>query len=135
VIRHAVPAVLVLVLAACGGSSDDDDEAAAAQQAVRDFVEATNARDGDRLCGELLTEEYKEQASGAVGEAAERSCRRQLELTTGLTLGVVSIGRTTVDGERATVRAVLDTDGVQAPRLFRLEKEDGSWKLASGESG
>jgi hypothetical protein len=135
VVRYAVPAVLALVLAACGGGGEDDDEAAAARQAVRDFVEATNERDGDKLCGELLTQEYKEKVSGSVGEAADESCRRQLELTTGLTLDLVSVGRTNVDGDNATVRAVLDTDGVQAPHLFQLEKEDGDWKLASGASG
>jgi hypothetical protein len=126
--------MLAIVLAACGGG-DDDDEAAAARQAVRDFVEATNERDGDKLCGELLTQEYKEKVSGSVGEAADDSCRRQLELTTGLTLDLISVGRTNVGGEEATVRTVLDTDGVQAPHLFQLEKEDGAWKLASGASG
>jgi hypothetical protein len=125
--------MLAVVLAACGGGGDDD-EAAAARQTVRDFVEATNERDGDKLCGELLTQEYKEKVSGSVGDAADESCRRQLELTTGLTLELISVGRTSVDGEQATVRAVLDTDGVQAPHLFQLEKEDGAWKLASGAS-
>jgi len=134
VARYAAPVLLALLLAACGGGADGDDEAAAARQTVRDFVEATNERDGDTLCGKLLTQEYKERVSGSVGDAAEQSCRRQLALTTGLTLDVVSIGRTTVDGERATVRAVLDTDGVRAPHLFQLEKEDGAWKLASGAS-
>lgn len=122
--------MLLLGLAACGGS----DEKADAQQTVRDFVEATNERDGERLCGELVTQEFKEQATGATGERVDRVCERQLELTRGLTLDLVAVGATKIEGRRATVRTRLDIDGVTAPRIFALEKEDGSWKLASGSS-
>jgi hypothetical protein len=123
---------LLLALAGCGGGDDDPGEVT---QTVRDFVEATNERDGKRLCGELLTREYMEKSTGATGDQAEDACREQLELTTGLRLELISIGSTKVDGDRATVRAVLDADGVRAPRLFRLEEEDGRWKLADGSSG
>lgn len=122
--------MFLLGLAACGGS----DEKADAQQTVRDFVEATNQRDGKRLCGELVTQQFKEQATGATGERVDRICERQLELTRGLKLDLLGVGRTKIDGERATVSTRLDIDGVTAPRIFALEKEDGSWKLASGSS-
>jgi hypothetical protein len=125
----ALPA-LALGLFACGG-----DDAADARQAVRDFVEATNERDGDRLCGDLVTEEFKEKATGATGDRVDEVCREQLELTTGLELRLLSVGRTEIDGDRATVRTRLDVDGVKAPRVFALEREDGSWKLASGSGG
>ncbi len=128
----ATPLALALGLAACGGAGNEEVEA---QQAVRDFVEATNARDGDRLCGELITRDFKEQATGATGDQVDAVCEQQLELTTGLDVELLGIGRTEVEGDRATVRARLDIDGVRAPRVFRLEKEDGSWKLASGSSG
>jgi hypothetical protein len=98
-------------------------------------VKATNDRDGETLCGDLLTQEYMEKATGATGDRAEEACRKQLELTTGLQLDLISIGRTKLDGDEASVRAVIDTDGVQTPRLFRLEMEDGRWKLADGSSG
>jgi hypothetical protein len=127
-----LPVLLLLAVAGCGGGDDDPGEV---QQTLRDFVKATNDRDGETLCGDLLTQEYMEKATGATGDQAEDACRRQLELTTGLQLDLISIGRTKLDGDEATVRAVLDTDGVRAPRLFRLEKEDGRWKLADGSSG
>ena len=124
---------LALALPACGGGGDDDGDDA--EQVVRDFVEATNARDGDTLCGELLTQEFKEKATGATGDRADEVCKQQLELTKGFKLKLVSIDKTTVDGDTATVRTVLNVDGVQAPRVFRLAKEDGDWRLAAGSSG
>ena len=123
---------LLLALAGCGGGEDDPDEV---RQTVRDFVAATNERDGETLCGELLTQGYLEKSTLARGDQADEACRRQLELTTRLRLELISIGRTEVDGDLATVRAVIDADGVRAPRLFRLEREDGRWKLADGSGG
>jgi hypothetical protein len=128
-----LPLLLLLALAGCGGGDDDDPDEV--DQTVRDFVTATNQRDGKKLCGDLLTQEYMEKATGATGDRAEAACRQQLEVTTGLQLGLISIERTKVDGDEATVRAVIDTDGVRTPRLFRLEQEDGRWKLADGSSG
>jgi predicted lipid-binding transport protein (Tim44 family) len=123
---------LLLALAACGGGADDPDEV---RQTVRDFVKATNERDADTLCGELLTREYLEKSTLATGDRTDEACRRQLDLDSDLRLELLSIGRTEVDGDSATVRAVIDADGVRAPRLFRLEREDGRWKLADGSSG
>jgi hypothetical protein len=123
---------LLLALAGCGGG--DEDDPGDVTGTVRDFVEATNERDGKRLCGELLTREYMEKSTGATGDQAEDACREQLELSAGPRLRLISVGRAEIDGDRATVRAVLDSDGVVAPRLFRLEREDGDWKLADGAS-
>jgi hypothetical protein len=123
---------LLLALAGCGGGDDDPGEV---RQTVRDFVEATNQRDGDTLCGELLTQEYLEKSTLATGDRAGEACRDQLDKTVGLRLKLISVGRTQVDGDDATVRAVLDTDGVRAPRLFQLEREDGRWKLSDGTEG
>ena len=117
-----------MALTACGGSDDEAD----AQQTVRDFVEATNERDGERLCGDLVTQKFKEQATGATGDRVDRICEQQLELTTGSSSKLIAVGGPMVDGERATVRTRLDIDGVKAPRVFELQKEDGTWKLASG---
>jgi hypothetical protein len=124
--------LLLVVLAGCGGGDDDPGEV---RQTLRDFVEATNEQDGERLCGQLLTQEYMEKSTGATGDQADDACRQQLDVATGLRLQLDSIGRTEIDGDQATVRAVVVADGLRAPRLFRLEQEDGRWKLADGSSG
>jgi hypothetical protein len=131
VARLALALVLALAVAlsACGGGGDDSKDV---QQAVRDFVQATNTRDGDRLCGELLSQEYMEKATGAQGDKAEGECKDQLALIKGLKLRLVSVGAAKVDGDSAVVRATIVTGGQRMTRRFELAKEDGSWKLVGG---
>jgi hypothetical protein len=128
VARIALVLALAVALSACGG----DDDAKDAQQAVRDFVQATNDRDGDRLCGDLLSQEYMEKATGAQGDKAEDACKQQLDLIKGLKLRLVSVGAAKVDGDAASVRATIVTSGQRTTRRFELAKEDGSWKLVGG---
>jgi hypothetical protein len=120
--------LLPLALSGCGGGDDSKD----AEQAVRDFVQATNDRDGNRLCGELLSQAYMEKATGASGDKAKDACRDQLSLIKGLRLRLVSIGATKVDGDEAIVRATIATGGQRTSRRFQLAKEDGDWKLVGG---
>ena len=126
--RIALVLALAVALSACGGGDDSKD----AQQAVRDFVQATNDRDGDRLCGQLLSQEYMEKATGASGDKAEDACKQQLDLIKGLKLRLISIGAVKVGDDKATVRATIATGGQRMPRRFELVKEDGDWKLAGG---
>ena len=121
----AAPALL---LPGCGGGDDKED----IEQTVRDFVSATNDRDADTFCGEIVTQEFLEQSTGATGDEAEDECKRQLEAIKGLEVELVEISKTEVDGESATVRAVIKTQGDSRPQTLRLEQEDGRWKLAGG---
>jgi hypothetical protein len=126
--RLAPLLVLVLVLGACGGG----DDGAQVKQTVRDFVKATNERDGDRLCDDLVTQDYLEKATGATGDKANDACKQQLDLITGLRLRLLALGEPKVDGDSATVRATIAIGSQRTPRRFELQKEDGDWKLASG---
>ena len=121
-------AALAVAPAACGGGDDRED----IEQTVRDFVSATNDRDADAFCGEIVTQEFLEQSTGAKGDEAEDECKRQLESIQGLEVELVEIRKTEVDGDSATVRAVIETQGDSTTQTLRLEKEDGGWKLAGG---
>jgi hypothetical protein len=126
--RLAPLLVLLLVLGACGGG----DDSAEVKETVRDFVKATNDRDGDRLCDDLVTQEYLEKATGATGDKANDACKQQLDLITGLRLRLLALGEPKIDGDSATVRATIAIGSQRTPRRFELDKEDGDWKLASG---
>ena len=126
--RLAPLLVFLLLLGACGGG----DDSAEVKQAVRDFVAATNARDGNELCDHLVTQDYLEKATGATGDKANDACKQQLGLITGLKLRLLRVGEPKLDGDSATVRATIAIGSQRTPRRFELQKEDGDWKLASG---
>jgi hypothetical protein len=120
-------AAAALALAACGDDDKDDVE-----QTVRDFVSASSEPDPEAFCGEIVTQEFLEQATGATGDRAEDECKRQLEEASGVDAELVEIRRTEIDGDEATVRAVIRTQGRSATQTLRLEQEDGRWKLSGG---
>jgi hypothetical protein len=120
-------AVAALAPAGCGDDDKDDIE-----QTVRDFVSASSEPDPDAFCGEIVTQEFLEQATGATGDRAADECRRQLEESPGVEAELVQIRSTEIDGEEARVRAVIRAQGQAATRTLRLEQEDGRWKLAGG---
>jgi Domain of unknown function (DUF4878) len=119
---------LLVALSGCGGGDDQSD----AEQTVRDFVQATRERDADMFCDELVTQEFLEQTIGATGDKARESCKREFKNLSGLRVDLVRIEKTTVDGEHATVTAVLNRQGQRIKQELRLKKEDGDWKLAGG---
>jgi ketosteroid isomerase-like protein len=121
----------VAVLAACGGGDDKD----AVDQTVRDFVKATNERDAEAFCEDLITQEFLEQSTGATGDNAKESCRKQFSRLKGLKVELVRITSTEVDGDEATVKAVLRTQGQVQDQVLRLEKEDGDWRLTGNPGG
>jgi hypothetical protein len=118
---------LHVAVSGCGGSDNDKEDA---EQTVRDFVQATRERDADRFCDELVTQEFLEQTIGATGDKAKESCKREFSNLRGLRVTLVRLVKTEVDGDNATVTAVLDRQGQPIREKLRLKKEDGDWKLA-----
>jgi ketosteroid isomerase-like protein len=117
---------LLVAVSGCGGGDDKTD----AEQTVRDFVQATRERDADKFCDELVTQEFLEQTIGATGDKAKESCKREFRNLRGLRVTLIRVVRTEVDGDTATVTAVLDRQGQRLRQELRLKKEDGDWKLA-----
>jgi hypothetical protein len=126
VVRRIALICLLVAVSGCGGGDDKKD----AEQTVRDFVQATRERDADRFCDELVTQEFLEQTIGATGDKAKESCKREFKNLRGLRVTLVRIVKTEVDGDNATVTAVLDRQGQTIKEKLRLKKEDGDWKLA-----
>jgi predicted PilT family ATPase len=126
VARYAALICLLALLAGCGGDDKKD-----AEQTVRDFVTAVREQDADTFCDELVTEEFLGQFSGATGDKARESCKRELKSVTGLQdIKLVKVRSTKVDGDEAAVTAVIERQGRRLPQVYRLKKEDGDWKLA-----
>ena len=114
------------------GSRIVADDAEDVRQALRDFVQATNARDGDELCGELLTQEYLEKYTGATGDDARDQCRELLDATQeGLSIELVEVKRVRVDGDRARVTTTVRTNSGETEQTYTLVKQDGDFRVTS----
>jgi predicted PilT family ATPase len=126
VVRFAVLICLVALLVGCGGDDKKD-----AEQTVRDFVTALQKRDADTFCDKLVTEEFLGQFSGATGDKAKESCKRELNSLTSLEkVKLVKVESTKVSGDDAAVTAVIERQGQRLKQVYRLKKEDGDWKLS-----
>jgi ketosteroid isomerase-like protein len=118
---------LLALLAGCGGDDKKD-----AEQTVRDFVKAVNERDADAYCDDLITQAFLEKSTFAKGDQASESCKRTFKAIKGLHIELVRIVKTEVDGDKATVVAVLKRPNGQIRQQLQLEKDGGDWKLSGG---
>jgi ketosteroid isomerase-like protein len=126
----ALAALWALGLSACGGNDKDE-----VDTTVRDFVTATNARDANKFCDHLASQQFLEQSTGAKGGKARDACHQQMKSLKSLKLKLQKISSTKVDGDNARVRTVLLVQGQTQDQVFRLRKEGGDWKLAGGAGG
>jgi hypothetical protein len=126
VVLALVCALVVGGVGACGGDDKSD-----AEDTVKEFFKATRERDADKFCGELISKEFLQQATGATGDRAQDACKRQVkELRVNIKL--VKIKETKIDGDDATVTATLESQGRKQDQVLRLTKEDGDFKLSAG---
>jgi len=125
--RLAAAALLVaaLCLTGCGGNPQQQ-----ARKAVRDFVKATNDRDGHQYCDKLVTKAFVEDATGATGKDARDVCKRQLNLQRVPKIHLVDIESIKVHGDRARVTALLESGGESHPQVLLLRKQGGNWRIA-----
>jgi hypothetical protein len=114
-------------LAACGGGDDKQQ----AGDTVKQFFAALQKRDAGKLCDRLLTKDLLERTTGATGDRAGQECRRQFKALKATDFKLLSVGKVTVNGDKATVQATIERQGQGQPQVFRLQKEDGDWRLAN----
>jgi hypothetical protein len=116
----------VIGLSACGGGDDQ----AQVRDTVKQFFTALQKKDANKLCDRLLSKDFLKQTTLGTGDP-KKECRRQFKelKTTGFKL--VRVGKVTLDGDRASVAAVIERDDQAQPQVFRLKKEDGDWRLAN----
>ena len=125
-------AALICLLAAVAGCGGGDDKADA-EQTVRDFVDGharARRRHVLRRAGDPGVSRADHRRDGRQGEASRASASSRA--MTGLRMQARAGSQSTkVDGDKATVTAVLRAPGpAQARRCSALKKEDGDWKLA-----
>jgi hypothetical protein len=129
---RALPILLVAVLAVagCGGGGDDRSDV---EGVVKDFAKAVTESDGKTFCNELVTRDYLEKTVGATGGNAVEQCEKQISQVRQGTFKVVKFDKVEIDGETATVTAQVRKQGRTVPQVFRLEKQDGEFRLTSNQ--
>jgi outer membrane lipoprotein-sorting protein len=113
-VRRLALICLLVAVSGCGGDDKKD-----AEQTVRDFVDALNTHDAEKTTFNTGDE-----------DKARQSCKSEFRNLTGLKVNLARIEKTKVDGDSATVTAVITRQGQRIKQKLLLKKEDGDWKLA-----
>jgi hypothetical protein len=123
--------VLAALIAGCGGTTSSATNFSGADQGVAEQVEelqaAAEARDGDEVCGQLLSARLREamRADGA-------SCAAQVEEAfSDADDFELEVERVQVQGDTATARVRARIDGAERPRDLALVRERGGWRIDS----
>jgi hypothetical protein len=119
--------LLCLVVAGCGGGDDKGD----VENVIKDFATAVSESDGKTFCNDLVTRDYLEKTVGATGDNAVDQCEKQIDGLQQRGFRIVKFDKVEIKDDKATVTAQVETQGRTAPQVFRLEKQDGKFRLTS----
>ena len=120
-----------LCVAGCGGGGGDD--RSDVEGVLKDFAKAVTESDGEKFCNDLVTRDYLEKTVGATGDNAVKQCEQQISQLKQGNFKIVKFDKVEIDGDTATVTAQVQTQGQTVPQVFRLEKQDGSFRLTSNQ--
>jgi hypothetical protein len=122
---------LTLVAAACLGACGGGNDKKEAGDTVKQFFTALQKRDAAKLCDRLLTKGFIERTIGATGDQAKKECKSEFKLLKTSDFKLVSVDKVTVNGDKARAETTIERGGQTQPQIFRLQKEDGDWRLAN----
>lgn len=122
--------LLALALAApltgCGSREPSDEEKV--RTMLASLAEATAAKDYQRLCDEIFARELLRGIS-EIGLPCEVAMRNALD---GVEDPRLTVGRVSVDGERASAEVRTSAKGEEPSRdTVRLVKVKGEWRVSS----
>jgi hypothetical protein len=111
------------VLAGCGGNDRDN-----VQAKMQQFLHATASKDYNTLCAQVLAPNLLERLASS-GVPCETAMRIALS---GVRNPTLSIGRITVNGQRASAITLTGATGQQASLdAIELVKTGQGWRVAS----
>ena len=122
--------LLGLVFSACGGGGNDEGDV---KKVIKDFAKAVTESDGKRFCNDLVTREYLEKTVGATGDNAVEQCEKQIDSLQQGSFTIAKFDKVEIKDDKATVRAQVKSGGRTSPQVFRLEKQDGDFRLTSNQ--
>jgi len=122
--------VLALIVAGLFLVVRDDDDGGSPEQAVRDFFDASKAKDCDRLV-ELVVERSWSQNGTVTREKAVEQCTDEMESGPQLDTELKSVKTTSEKDDKAVVQVSYTLDDEAVDTEIDLVKEDGDWKIDS----
>jgi hypothetical protein len=123
-------AVLALLAPGCGGSDPDE--------AVRDYLDAVVAQDGERACDQLTDELRREIERAPAARGQGRTCAGVMELMAGLNPALTKQDVEELDiaveedGDRAV--ATLQSPLARREETIDLVDIDGDWRISTLET-
>lgn len=129
--RLALVPLLFVLAAGCGGGGGDDKSDV--EQVLKRFAKAVTDSDGKTFCNELVTRDYLEKTVGATGDNAVDQCEKQINSLQQGSFSIAKIDKVVIKDGKATVNAQVMTQGRTVPQLFRMEKQDGKFRLTSNQ--
>jgi predicted small lipoprotein YifL len=125
-VRQTALALALVLLAGCGDQGPPPEDQV--RSTVAAFGRATAAKDYGALCDRILAPSLIEDVE-SIGLPCEAALKRGLGRVEDPEL---TIGRITVQGERASAEVRTSASGQQPSRdTLRLVRVDGSWKIYS----